>query len=36
MSADLKIKVKAMAKQKGMTMSALILEMIEEGYNSRK
>lgn len=33
---DLKNQVKSLAKQQGTTMSALILEMLQEGYESRK
>ena len=36
MPIDLKNQVKILAKQQNTTMSALILEMIYEGYESRK
>lgn len=36
MPVDLKNQVKSLAKKKNTTMSALILEMIKEGYESRK
>ena len=36
MPIDLKNQVKLLAKQKNKTMSALILEMIYESYESRK
>lgn len=36
MPVDLKNQVKRLAKQQSTTMSALILEMLQEGYESRK
>ena len=36
MPVDLKNQVKSLAKQQGTSMSALILEMLQEGYESRK
>lgn len=36
MPTDLKNQVKTLAKQQNTTMSALILKMIYEGYESRK
>ena len=36
MPVDLKNQVKSLAKEQNTTMSALILEMIYEGYESRK
>jgi predicted DNA-binding protein len=36
MPVDLKNQVKSLAKQQNTTMSALILEMLKEGFESRK
>ena len=36
MPTDLKNQVKTLAKQENTTMSALILQMLKEGYESRK
>lgn len=36
MPVDLKNQVKSLAKEQNTTMSALILEMLKEGHESRK
>lgn len=36
MPVDLKNQVKSLAKKQNTTMSALILEMLKEGYENRK